>query len=157
MKKHRIATYLFWILLAEGVGGAAGWLTRDSVGLYTESIVQPPLSPPAWVFPVVWGLLYALMGISAARIALAPGARDRSRSLWIFGLQLAMNFFWSILFFNFQQFGLALLWLGALWGVILWMIGSFLEIDKTAAFLQLPYLAWVTFAAYLNLGVWLLN
>ena len=68
-----------------------------------------------------------------------------------------MNFFWSILFFNFQQFGLALLWLGALWGVILWMIGSFREIEKTAAFLQLPYLAWVTFAAYLNLGVWLLN
>ena len=157
MKKHRIATYLFWILLAEGVGGAAGWLTRDSVGLYTERIVQPPLSPPAWVFPVVWGLLYALMGVSAARVALAPGARDRSRSLWIFGLQLAMNFFWSILFFNFQQFGLALLWLGALWGVILWMIGAFREIEKTAAFLQLPYLAWVTFAAYLNLGVWLLN
>ena len=157
MKKHRIATYLFWILLAEGVGGAAGWLTRDSVGLYTERIVQPPLSPPAWVFPVVWGLLYALMGISAARIALAPGARDRSRSLWIFGLQLAMNFFWSILFFRFQMFGLALIWLAALWGVILWMITVFARVEPLAARLQIPYLVWVAFAGYLNLGVWILN
>ena len=157
MNHTKIKTYLFWILLAEAAGGLAGWLTRKDVQIYTDRIAQPPLSPPPLVFPVVWTILYALMGISAARVALTADTLERRHGLWIFGLQLAMNFFWSILFFNFQQFGLALLWLGALWGGILWMIGSFREIEKTAAFLQLPYLAWVTFAAYLNLGVWLLN
>ena len=67
MNRTKIKTYLLWILLAEAVGGLAGWLTREDVKIYTESIVQPPLSPPALVFPVVWTILYALMGISAAR------------------------------------------------------------------------------------------
>ncbi len=123
----------------------------------TESIVQPPLSPPALVFPVVWTILYALMGISAARVALTPASQERLHGLWIFGLQLAMNFFWSMLFFKFQLFGLALIWLAALWGVILWMITVFAGTDTAAARLQIPYLVWVTFAGYLNLGVWILN
>ena len=81
----------------------------------------------------------------------------RRRGLLLFLLQLFFNFFWSILFFNFQNFALAFLWLLALWALIIGMILSFREADETAAYLQLPYLLWVTFAAYLNLGVWLLN
>ncbi len=81
MKKHTIAAYAFWILLAEGAGGAVGWLTREGVRIYTETIVKPPFSPPPIVFPVAWTLLYALMGVSAARIALAPGVQDRARAL----------------------------------------------------------------------------
>ena len=79
MKKHTIAAYAFWILLAEGAGGAVGWLTREGVRIYTETIEKPPFSPPPIVFPVAWTLLYALMGVSAARIALAPGVQDRAR------------------------------------------------------------------------------
>ena len=115
------------------------------------------MSPPSIVFPIVWSILFALMGIGAARIYLSPAFNARTRSLMLFLIQLAFNFFWSIIFFNFQNFGFAFIWLIALWILILLMILSFREVDKLAAWLQIPYLLWVTFAAYLNLGVWLLN
>ena len=125
--------------------------------LYRTTIIKPPLSPPGIVFPIVWSILFALMGVGAARIYLSPASNARSRALGIFLLQLAFNFFWSIIFFNLQNFGLALLWLVALWVLILWMIKIFHAIDPLSAWLQIPYLLWVTFAAYLNFGVWRLN
>lgn len=157
MKQHTWKIYAAWILLAEAVGSLSGWLTRDGAKAYSQSIIQPPLSPPAMVFPIVWGILFALMGIGAARIYLAPPSRERTNSLRIFLLQLAFNFFWSILFFNLQAFGVALVWLLILWGLILWMIVAFRKVDPLAAWMQIPYLLWVTFAAYLNYGVWMLN
>lgn len=157
MKHHTWKIYAAWILLAEAVGGLSGWLTRDGAKAYSQSIIQPPLSPPAMVFPIVWGILFALMGIGAARIYLTPPSRERTNSLRIFLLQLAFNFFWSILFFNLQAFGAALVWLLILWGLIVWMIVAFRKVDPLAAWMQIPYLLWVTFAAYLNYGVWMLN
>ena len=157
VKKIPWKTYGLWILLAEAVGGLSGWLTREGVKIYQESIVQPPLSPPAIVFPIVWGVLFALMGIGAARIYLSPASQARTRSLVLFFVQLALNFFWSIIFFNLQNFGFAFFWIVALWAMILWMILSFYEVDQPAAWLQVPYFLWVTFAAYLNYGVWMLN
>ena len=157
MKKTTWKTYTFWIALPELAGALSGWLTRNDTRIYAESIRQPPLSPPSLAFPIVWGILFALMGIAVARVWLAPSSRARTHSLWLFGVQLAFNFFWSILFFHFQAFGLALLWLAALWGLILWMTPTFRKVDCAAGWLLLPYLLWVTFAAYLNLGVWLLN
>ena len=157
MNKIPWKTYAAWILLAEGVGGLSGWLTQKGAKLYEQNMVQPPLSPPALVFPVVWGVLFVLMGAGAARIYLAPASRARTRSLLLFLVQLAFNFCWSIIFFNLRRFGFAFLWLIALWGLILGMILSFRQVDRTAAWLQVPYLLWVTFAAYLNLGVWTLN
>ena len=150
-------TYAIWILIAEAVGGLSGWLTRRGAQQYDETIAKPPLSPPAWVFPVVWTLLFALMGIGAARIWMRQPSLRRTRALELFAVQLGFNFFWSIIFFNFQQFGLALLWLLILWALIVWMILAFRRVDRPAALLQIPYLLWVSFAAYLNLGVWLLN
>lgn len=157
MKQRTWKLYAFWILLAEAVGALSGWLTRKGVRTYQETIVQPPLSPPGMVFPIVWGILFALMGVGAARIYASPPSAARSRSLRLFGVQLTFNFFWSILFFNLQLFGLAFLWLIALWGLILWMIRVFRKVDPLAALLQIPYLLWVTFAGYLNAGVWFLN
>ena len=157
MKKSTRKTYAFWILLTEAIGALSGWLTRTATKSYNETIIQPPLSPPAIVFPIVWGILFALMGIGAARIYLSPASSARSRSLLLFLIQLAFNFFWSIIFFNFQAFGFAFIWLIILWVLILLMILSFRKVDKLAAWLQIPYLLWVTFAAYLNFGVWLLN
>ena len=157
MKKFTRKTYVFWILFTEVVGALSGWLTRTATKSYNETIIQPPLSPPAIVFPIVWGILFALMGIGAARIYLSPASSARSRSLLLFLIQLAFNFSWSIIFFNFQAFGFAFIWLVILWVLILLMILSFRKVDKLAAWLQIPYLIWVTFAAYLNLGVWLLN
>ena len=150
-------TYAFWILLCEAVGGLSGWLTREGTRIYQATVAQPPLSPPPLVFPIVWGILFALMGIGAARIYRTPPSGRRTRALAIFLLQLLFNFFWSIIFFNLQAFGFALLWLAALWGLILWMILAFARVEKTAALLQIPYLLWVTFALYLNAGVWVLN
>lgn len=156
-EKSAWKTYLLWIVGVEAVGALAGFLTREASQLYSGTIAKPPLSPPGIVFPIVWSILYLLMGVGAARVYLAPESAERTKSLRIFSVQLAFNALWSILFFNFQSFGFALIWLVALWALILWMIRSFYRVDPPAARLQLPYLLWVTFAAYLNLGVWWLN
>ena len=148
---------MFWILLAEAVGALSGWLTREGTQIYAQTIVKPPLSPPGWVFPVVWAILYALMGIGAAKVYQAPASKTRSMGLNLFITQLVVNFFWSPIFFNLQDFGFSLLWLLLLWGLVLWMILAFRKVDPLAAKLQIPYLLWLTFAAYLNLGVWYLN
>ena len=150
-------TYALSIVIAEAVGGLSGWLTRKGVDVYNATVAQPPLSPPSIVFPIVWGILFALMGIGAARIYLAPPSATRTQSLRLYLLQLAFNFLWTIIFFNLQRFGFALIWLAALWILILLMILSFRKVDKLAAYLQIPYLLWVTFALYLNFGVFLLN
>ena len=157
MKKRNWKPYVFWVIFAEAVGGLSGWLTREGTELYRTTIIKPPLAPPGIVFPIVWSILFALMGVGAARIYLSPASNARSRALGIFLLQLAFNFFWSIIFFNLKNFGLALLWLVVLWALIIWMIRSFHTIDPLSAWLQVPYLLWVTFAAYLNFGVWRLN
>jgi len=155
--KHTWKTYALWIAIAEAVGALAGLLTREGTKLYAETVAKPPLSPPAIVFPIVWGVLYALMGIGAARVSLTPGSALRTRALRLFWLQLAFNFVWSILFFNLEAFGLSFVWLAILWALIWMMVLTFRKVDRTAALLQIPYLIWVAFAGYLNLGVWLLN
>lgn len=111
-------TYAGWIALTEAVGALAGWLTREGTQLYRSAITKPPLSPPAIVFPIVWAVLYALMGIGAARVYLSAPSENRSGSLQLYFIQLAVNFFWSIIFFNWQAFGGALVWLIALWVLI---------------------------------------
>ena len=125
--------------------------------MYAQTIAKPPLAPPAILFPIVWTILYALMGISAARVSLSEASARRKRALYIFAAQLVFNFFWSLIFFNAQAFGAAFFWLLALWVLILVMVLSFRKIEPWAGYLQIPYLIWVSFAAYLNLGVWLLN
>lgn len=146
-----------YILLTELVGLVAGLLTREGTKIYNETITKPPLSPPAILFPIVWVILYALMGISAASISLSEQTARKKRALYLYFAQLAFNFCWSIIFFNFQAFAPAFFWLLILWALILWMIVAFHRIQPFAAFLQIPYALWVTFAGYLNLGVWLLN
>ena len=157
MKKFNWKPYVFWIALAEGVGALAGWLTREGLEVYKQTVIQPPLSPPSWVFPIVWAILYALMGIGAARVYLTPASNARSRGLLLWLVQLLFNFLWSIVFFNLQAYAFAFFWLIALWLLILWMTVSFYQVDKAAALLQIPYLLWVAFAGYLTFGVWMLN
>lgn len=157
MKQKPWKTYTFWILVSEAVGALSGWLSRDGMQRYMEAIAKPPLSPPPIVFPIVWSILYALMGIGVAKIRLTPSGREQNSAVNIFIVQLIVNFFWSLIFFNAQAFGFSLLWLLLLWTLVLVMILTFLKTEKTAALLQIPYLIWLTFAAYLNLGVWYLN
>jgi tryptophan-rich sensory protein len=149
--------YAFWILLSEVVGILSGLLSRDGTQTFSQTALQSSLTPPALLFPIVWTVLYALMGIGAARISLTPPSPERSRGLNLFIAQLVVNFFWSLIFFNAQAFGFALLWLVLLWVLVLWMILTFRKTDPLAAWLQIPYLLWLTFAAYLNYSVWQLN
>ena len=149
--------YLFWIGVTEAVGGLSGWLTRNGNKLYEQTAVKPKLSPPGIVFPIVWGILYALMGFSAARIYFAAPSPLRSRGLNLYVTQLIVNFFWSLIFFNAQAYGFAFLWLILLWVLVLAMILTFRKTDPLAGLLQIPYLLWITFAAYLNRGTWQLN
>lgn len=149
--------FLAFLALTEGVGALAGWLSGEGMELYQAAAVKPPLSPPGWVFPVVWTALYALMALSAARIWAAPASRQRSLALGLFFAQLAMNFFWPLIFFRLMWFAPALLWLVALWALTLWMTAAFEAVDPAAAWLQGPYLLWLTFAVYLNFAAWFLN
>lgn len=157
MKKSAWKTYGFWILLSEAVGVLAGLLIREGIAVYKAIVAKPPLTPPAIVFPIVWSILYLLMGIGIARVRLTGSSAAKGRSTVLFILQLAVNFLWSLVFFNLQSFGAAFVLLAVLLALILLMIRAFRPLDLLAARLQLPYLAWATFAGYLNLGVWLLN
>ena len=157
MLKQNWKTFALWIGLAEAVGGLSALLSREGMKAYIETEAQPPLSTPMRLFPVVWGILFLLMGYSAGRIYLAPESRERSRGLNLFVAQLIINFFWSLIFFNAQAFLLAFVWLILLWVLVLLMILTFRKVDPLAAWRQVPYLLWLTFAAYLSAGGWYLN
>lgn len=157
MNKKLRKTYVRWITICEAVGFLAGILTRQGTKIYAQTAIKPPLTPPGWLFPVVWVVLYALMGIGAARITLTPSSAGRSRGLNLMVTQLVVNFFWPLLCFNAGVYGFALLWLLLLWGSVLWMILVWRKVETLAAWLQIPYLLWLSFAVYLNAGVWYLN
>lgn len=157
MKQRAWKIYAYFIATAELVGIISGLLSRAGMMRYGETAVQPGFAPPGWIFPVVWTILYALMGIGAARVWLAEPSPERSRGINLFVAQLIVNFFWSLIFFNTQAYGFALIWLIILWVLVAWMIRTFAKTDRFAALIQIPYLLWLTFAAALNGAVWLLN
>lgn len=139
------------------VGGAAGLLTMNSMEAF-EALNQPPLSPPGWMFPVVWTVLYVLMGIASYLVSVSDAPHEeKARALWTYGIQLAFNFLWPIAFFNLKWYLFAFLWLVILWILILITALRFGRIRKPAGYLLVPYLLWVAFAGYLNLGIYLLN
>jgi len=140
------------IAISLGVGALSGYLTKDSMSLYQE-LVKPPLTPPGWIFPVVWTILFVLMGISAYLIYVSD-SKDKNQALQIYAIQLMLNFIWSLAFFNMQAYLLAFVILILLWISIIAMIKSFYEINPLAGKLQVPYLLWVTYAGYLNLAIY---
>ncbi len=129
-------------------------LTQNNMELF-ESINKPALAPPGWLFPVVWTILYILMGI-ASYLVITSGKPDAG-ALTVYGIQLAFNLFWSIIFFNLKRYLFAFVWLVLLWLLILKTVLLFYQISKPAGYLMLPYLLWVTFAGYLNFSIYLLN
>lgn len=143
------------LIIPLGVGGISAWLTGDSMEVY-KGVRQPPLSPPGWVFPVVWTILFTLMGI-AAYIVFMKNSESGRRALVVYGVQLAVNFVWPLLFFSAQWFAAAFYWLIGLWLLIALTLVLFYKESRVAGLLLIPYLLWVSFAAYLNFGVWVLN
>ena len=157
MLRRNWKLYGFWIILCEAVGLVSGWLSREGIAVYNATAVKPPFTPPSWVFPVVWTILFALMGISAAKVSLSETSNAKSRGLNLFIAQLIVNFFWPLFFFNLQVFGFAFFWLILLWILVFATIIVFWKVDQRAAWLLVPYLVWLTFAAVLNGAVWVLN
>lgn len=155
---EKIKTYAISILIALAVGGLSAFFTRNSMNLYRD-IITPPLSPPSILFPIVWTVLFILMGISAAMIYLdknASGAQ-KSSALATYILSLIVNFFWSLIFFNLRAFLFAFLWLLLLLYLVIRTIMKYYKINRVAAYLQIPYALWVTFAGYLTFAIWYLN
>lgn len=145
------------LLIPFAVGGLSAYITRSDMKFY-GTLNQPPLAPPGWLFPIVWVILYFLMGISLYLVWNSRARNDEKRAAFtIFGLQLFMNLIWSPVFFSLHRYLLAFIILVILWIFIIAMIIIFKRISKPAAMLQIPYLLWVTFAGYLNLGIYFLN
>lgn len=139
------------------IGGLSALISVGAMKDYS-ALAKPPLSPPAWLFPVVWTLLYVLMGIASYLVLKSGKGGELVReSLVLYGLQLLFNFFWSIIFFNLEMYALAFVWLLALLGLVIVSGISFFKINKTAGLLLVPYIIWVTFAGYLNLMTVILN
>lgn len=139
------------------VGGLAAVLTKDNMVMF-ELINKPPLSPPGWLFPVAWTILYILMGL-ASYWAFSSNASEKAKraGLLYYALSLALNFAWPILFFNYDKYLIAFITLLFMWLFILLATVQFGKADKHAALATLPYLLWTSFAGYLNLGIYLLN
>ncbi|MDO4555209.1 MAG: TspO/MBR family protein [Lachnospiraceae bacterium] len=155
MSKNQNASSLILFILIPIAVGTLSSLLSGNMTLYA-SFNKPPFSPPAFLFPIVWTVLYILMGISAYIICQKGGA-ETEKALKTYVLQLFFQFFWSILFFRFEMYFTAFLWLLLLIILIIMMIYYFYKISPAAAYLQIPYLLWCLFAAYLNLMIVLLN
>lgn len=155
--KINYKTLAISILIPIAVGGLSALFTMGSMKDF-EALRQPPLSPPSWLFPVVWTALFILMGISLYLVLESPDSIDgKEKAFKVYFLQLAFNFMWSIIFFNFGAYEIAFAWLIALLALIVVTTANFFKISTLAGVLMLPYIAWVAFAAYLNLAIAYLN
>ena len=156
--KPKTKTYLIFILFTLAVGGLSALLTKGNMDIY-DKIITPSFAPSAIVFPIAWSILYVLMGISASMVYLEGKENDISvsRPLLLYFVQLAVNFFWSIIFFNMQNFLFSLIWLLLLLVVVIAQTRAFYAVNKTSAYLQIPYILWLVFAAVLNYAIFVLN
>ena len=153
-----IAKIVIAVVVCAGIGALSGIATANSVNDWYLTLNKPPFNPPNWLFAPAWTLLYTLMGIAAALVWHKGLDNPLVKSaLGIFAIQLALNALWSILFFGMQNPTIALVEIIILWGMILWTILKFNKVNKTAGWLLVPYLAWVTFATVLNASIVYLN
>ena len=149
----KFKNYALSIIIPLALGGIVGFLISGSMDY--DMLDQPPLSPPSILFPIVWTILYVLMGVSFG--ILRDKHLNDSNIKLIYYIQLIVNLLWPIAFFVLKWRLFAFIWILILDALVVLMIFTFYKRDKTAALLQLPYLAWVLFASYLNLGVYILN
>lgn len=145
------------IVLPMLVGLGSWYISKDGLLIY-NAMQKPPLSPPGMVFSIAWTILYLLMGIASAIVYTNKDKiQERNLGLTLHFIQLILNFFWSIIFFNLGNYVFALIWLILLWLAVLAMISAYKKVSQTAYILNIPYICWLTFAAYLNLAVAILN
>ena len=155
--KKSIIALIISILLAQGTGILSSFLSMTASSTY-ENFNKPSFSPPGWVFPIVWTILFFLMAVAAYRVWMkGKSGEDVTKALLLYAIQLFLNFLWSIIFFRFRLYAIAFLELLILLVFILLTTFEFYDIDKPAAYLMIPYIAWVSFAGILNYTIWMLN
>ena len=156
--KPYIKTFVIAIAIPLAVGALSALLTGDNTSLYSE-INSPSFAPPAILFPIVWSVLYVLMGVSSALVYIngEKSPTEARRGLGFYALSLGVNFLWSIIFFNLRLFLFAFFWLVLLLYLIIRTVICYFKVSKIAAFLQIPYILWVAFAGVLNMAIYLLN
>ncbi len=145
----------FALVFAAAAGGSIA--TYDAIPTWYAGLTNPPFNNHNWIFGPVWTLLYALMAFSLFLIWKVKKSKKQTKAIKVFLVQLFLNFLWSIVFFGAHNIGLALLTIVLLWGSILYSIILFYKINKTASYLLIPYILWVSFASILNLSIYLLN
>ena len=154
--KQRWTTALIWIVGTELVGALSAMLAGGNFSAFYQSLHQPPFAPPGWLFPVMWAILYALMGFSAFLIRESDSFRKKN-ALILYGAQLFANFLWSPVFFGLKSLLGAVIVAVAMLLLVIAMITTFLRIRLLAGYLNIPYLLWTMFATYLSVGILILN
>lgn len=157
MRISKLLSLVVCIAIPLMIGGLAGLATTANINTWYVGLNKPVFNPPNFIFAPVWTVLYVLMGISLYLIWVAPKDKNRTVALRIFAIQLVLNFAWSFIFFQYHLIFLALIEIVTIWLVVLLMISAFHKVNRIAAYLQIPYLLWVSFATGLNAAIWMLN
>ncbi|MBA3679856.1 MAG: tryptophan-rich sensory protein [Bacteroidetes bacterium] len=153
-----ILAFIVCILIPLTVGGISAYITsREINGGWFNSLEKPAFQPPDKLFAPVWTTLYILMGISLYLVWKSPKSDLRKSALWLFGIQLFLNFWWSILFFSFHLLFLSIIDISVMWILIFYMILLFRKTKPSAGYLNIPYLLWISFATVLNIFIWIFN
>lgn len=161
-KKINVIKLIVAIAIPLAIGMLSSFITKDAMMSF-NAMKKPPLAPPGILFPIVWTILYILMGISSYIIYAYDAQNDTSslnlknKCLLLYAIQLIFNFFWSIIFFKFKLYIFAFAWLIILWILVFKLMKESKKISKVASYLLIPYLVWMAFAAYLNIGIIILN
>ena len=153
MKKYK--TLIISIAIPLLIGVVSGFLTMNSMDTYKE-LLLPKYAPPGYLFPIVWTILYILMGF-ASYLVYQSNDEDKNKVLLLYGIQLVMNFIWPILFFNLHAYLLSTVWLLLLFALVIIVTYLFFKINHIAGYLMIPYVLWLGFALYLNFNIFLLN
>lgn len=157
MSLKNTSIFLFCVLVTLGAGAIGGFATASEIGSWYSHINKPTFKPPNYLFGPVWTLLYFLLSFALYTIFRLPKSRQKSRLLFVFFIQLMLNILWSFLFFRNHWLGFAAFEMLVLWIFIFVMIRGLLQVNKTVAYIQVPYLLWVSFAFILNVSIFYLN
>jgi translocator protein len=157
MKANQIGKLVASLLLPLGIGAIAGMFTAKAIPGWYASLNQPSFNPPNWVFGPVWTMLYLILGISLFLVWEMDAGRERNQGILVFMVQLLLNFCWSFFFFYFKMIGVALADILVLWITIVFMLVRLYKLKPVIAYINIPYLLWVTFATALNMAYFFLN
>ena len=157
MKANHTGKLVASLLLPLGIGAIAGMFTSKAIPGWYATLNQPSFNPPNWVFGPVWTTLYLILGISLFLIWKMDAGRERNQAIFVFMVQLLLNFCWSFFFFYFKMIGVALADIFVLWITIVILLVRLYKIKPVTAYINIPYLLWVTFATALNMAYFFLN